>query len=471
MITLISTTAFAATQSWGSDDGTVIATGQEFSGAVWDETSETLYSVHDNGYLLSMNADGSDFESTYLGGDLEGITIVPGREGYLYVVVEHPDTIKEIYDGVFTGKQWTLTSWMTGDSNRGAESLTWIPSGEHGIAGLNEGVFAAGLQADGKFYVFSVDFETSESVTFHETFSATYAGSPMVFDLSGSHYDIETQTMYAIYDAGYNVMATLQLDDSGDWETVAKYSLPGDNEEGVAIIGPGTVILAEDSGELYSYTNWDLGYPEEEEEVIDVDTDGDGLLDSVELGLGTDPNVRDTDGDTFNDAFEVARGTDPLDFDDRVPELVNASNFIMDTVSITLASGREYSDTPFASEENSEIIYTWTNSYNRVLYATNGYLIKGFINGEVIKEMPMYNWRIDSYELISDTEVEVVYNSGYTVTIEPFADRDSTEITQMWTNVGSRALYVGNADNEGIGYKNGFAYKEFTVNPRWFIES
>jgi len=41
----------------------------------------------------------------------------------------------------------------------------------------------------------------------------------------------------------------------------------------------------------------------------------------------------------------------------------------------------------------------------------------------------------------------------------------------MWTNVGSRALYVGNADNEGIGYKNGFAYKEFTVNPRWFIES
>ncbi len=54
----------------------------------------------------------------------------------------------------------------------------------------------------------------------------------------------------------------------------------------------------------------------------DTDTDGDGLLDSVETDTGvyvsptdtgTDPNVADTDGDTYNDGDEVDAGTDPND--------------------------------------------------------------------------------------------------------------------------------------------------------------
>ena len=43
-----------------------------------------------------------------------------------------------------------------------------------------------------------------------------------------------------------------------------------------------------------------------------VDSDGDGLSDSEEALLGTDPNNADSDGDGISDGDEVANGTDPL---------------------------------------------------------------------------------------------------------------------------------------------------------------
>jgi len=45
---------------------------------------------------------------------------------------------------------------------------------------------------------------------------------------------------------------------------------------------------------------------------IDLDPDSDGLLTSLELELGTDPNKRDTDGDLLPDGWEVDRGLNPL---------------------------------------------------------------------------------------------------------------------------------------------------------------
>lgn len=50
---------------------------------------------------------------------------------------------------------------------------------------------------------------------------------------------------------------------------------------------------------------------------LDPDTDGDGLTDYDEIFVyGTDPLNPDTDGDGFTDGQEVEMGTDPLDPDD-----------------------------------------------------------------------------------------------------------------------------------------------------------
>jgi len=45
----------------------------------------------------------------------------------------------------------------------------------------------------------------------------------------------------------------------------------------------------------------------------DIDADGDGLLNSQEEELGTDPNNPDSDGDNHLDGVESEGGFDPLD--------------------------------------------------------------------------------------------------------------------------------------------------------------
>ncbi|MFN0244050.1 MAG: hypothetical protein ACKVWV_14260 [Planctomycetota bacterium] len=47
-------------------------------------------------------------------------------------------------------------------------------------------------------------------------------------------------------------------------------------------------------------------------EVLDLDTDGDGLYNGDELAHGTDPNVADSDGDGMSDGYEVDHASDPL---------------------------------------------------------------------------------------------------------------------------------------------------------------
>ena len=67
-----------------------------------------------------------------------------------------------------------------------------------------------------------------------------------------------------------------------------------------------------------------------------VDTDGDGLLDSVETNTGvyvsptdtgTDPNNPDTDGDGVNDGVEVAFGYNPCDPNDTPPAIPTTLRF------------------------------------------------------------------------------------------------------------------------------------------------
>jgi hypothetical protein len=49
---------------------------------------------------------------------------------------------------------------------------------------------------------------------------------------------------------------------------------------------------------------------------MDFDTDGDGLMDSMEAEYGTDPLNVDSDLDNHSDAVEIEQGTDPLDPND-----------------------------------------------------------------------------------------------------------------------------------------------------------
>jgi hypothetical protein len=56
-----------------------------------------------------------------------------------------------------------------------------------------------------------------------------------------------------------------------------------------------------------------------------IDTDGDNIVDAIELLLGTDPNNPDTDGDGIRDDYEVLVGTNPLNANS-VPEFGDGDN-------------------------------------------------------------------------------------------------------------------------------------------------
>ena len=78
-LALLSVCSRAAAAPWPAGDGVEIGNGfvSEPSGAV--VLGDRLWIVSDEGRLWSMGLDGSGPTSTYLGGDLEGVTSANGR--------------------------------------------------------------------------------------------------------------------------------------------------------------------------------------------------------------------------------------------------------------------------------------------------------------------------------------------------------------------------------------------------------
>ncbi len=110
----------------------------------------------------------------------------------------------------------------------------------------------------------------------------------------------------------------------------------------------------------------------------EVDSDGDGLSDTIEAQLGTDPNNVDTDGDSFPDGVEVQNGFNPFK-GDRDRSLarraeVNLStqqlNYFLDNVkigSMPVSSGLPKTPTPngeFTIERKRPVVNYVGPGYN-----------------------------------------------------------------------------------------------------------
>ena len=88
----------------------------------------------------------------------------------------------------------------------------------------------------------------------------------------------------------------------------------------------------------------------------DEDTDGDGLNDGDEVNNhGTDPTKSDTDDDGLSDGDEILNGTDPLVFNDTTPPTAVAVG-----ASVTAGTSVQL-DGSDSSDDNSEtLIYSWS---------------------------------------------------------------------------------------------------------------
>lgn len=231
----------------GTQIGGGLPSGYECSGALWHTRLDKLFTVHDGGTVSSMNTDGTGVYNWSLPGDLEGICAANPSSDFIYVGVENPDSIKEF--NVTTSsvtRTFDLTPWMTGPSNSGLEALTFVPD-----AGDPEGgLFYAGLQSDGKIYSFRLPLVSNPSSTTvtHVSTITPVAGRT---DISGLHYDVDRQVLYAVFDSANRLRAM-----EADGTFLVEWELPGSNQEGVTLAG-NHLYIAEDygsSGEIVDYS-------------------------------------------------------------------------------------------------------------------------------------------------------------------------------------------------------------------------
>jgi hypothetical protein len=433
-----------------------LSVGYEPSGAVWHYGLQQLILVGDDGDVTIMDRDGNNAQTQSPGGDLEGVTIVDRQGDLIYLMQEHPAKIIEysIEDKKVTGKSWDIQDDLGySNSKYGAEAITYLPEGYHQFP-IENGVFAIGLQENGKIYFFDINLDVSNNF---ELLGSILPDSSIIFDISGLDFNIESNTLYAIYD-GYNILLELQLENN-EWEVKESIQLTGSNQEGITLeptsSSYGSIYIAQDSGEVYRYDNFPGTFP-----TFDIDSDKDKLTDHEELVYGTDLSLSDTDGDTFTDWQEIIKhDTDPLDIDDRQPEKMLSYSLNSDsTISISYASGRTYIVTPF---EGDFINYYWPNRNGRTLFVVNEFEGLRIQNGEVVSDFNYWAQTIETLTLDTDSSFTVTYDNGDSATIDPFNGED---IKYIWTNSANKVVYVFSGEVV-YAYKNGIKFKE--VSPKY----
>jgi hypothetical protein len=111
------------------------------------------------------------------------------------------------------------------------------------------------------------------------------------------------------------------------------------------------------------------------------DSDNDGLSDSRELSLGTDPNNTNTDGDRYKDGEEVKLGKDPLKVNSANIKIYlldkswDWSSVIVNTISLVLKMGSLSSDTVIA------------DTYVKILVKNEGDDYSEYVNYDLVYEV------------------------------------------------------------------------------------
>lgn len=282
-----------AIDAWPGGEGTIIATYSDASGVVWHEGRQSLFVVQNSGTLVELDSNGTLKDSWVMTGDLEGIALAES-DRYLYIGVENPDSILEfdLQTGALSGKSWDLSAWLnSSDPNQGLESLSY-----------HNGYFYAGLQEDGKIYVFDVNLLVSDDVELVDTItpSASYS-----WDISALDYNSRTDLTYVIYDA-YD--ALLELDVSNN--VVNHYSLPGTAQEGIAVKAncmsrrAEVYLVNDDNGSVVKYTNYPITCLDADEDGINYTNDCNDYDSSVSTNQ---VYYRDIDGDGLGDPYTTTQ--------------------------------------------------------------------------------------------------------------------------------------------------------------------
>lgn len=222
-----------------------LSAGYEPSGAYWQDSTNSLFIVSDDGILTQLDEDGTVLNEWSVGGDLEGVTFSDDLPTRAFLGLENPDGIIEF--DISTGQTlrvFDLRTWMTGASNQGLEGLTFVPKESH----AEGGTFFAALQATGEVFEFELPIlssSTSTAITHLQTIQPV-AGRG---DLAGLQYSASSEGIYGVYDSS-DKLILFQTDGT----LLEEWSLAGHDQEGIALNSAACqTFITQDSGEVYLY--------------------------------------------------------------------------------------------------------------------------------------------------------------------------------------------------------------------------
>ena len=130
-------------------------------------------------------------------GDLEGIAVADPDSDFVYLGVEHPDSVREfnIATGLIT-RSFNLTPWLTGPTNAGLEALTFVPDTNHAEGRT---VLRRASRRWPHLYIRAADrFERDRDKRLHIGTIRPLAG---LTDIAGLHYDRANDVLYAAFDS------------------------------------------------------------------------------------------------------------------------------------------------------------------------------------------------------------------------------------------------------------------------------
>lgn len=417
----------------------------EPSGLVWHSGRNQLMAVGDEGQVIAMDEDGSDASLWTVSGDLEDITVVDPSSDYVYLADEDGYIKKYNLTTRAVTQSWSVSTWMPeldcdGDPDTkptcGMEALTYA-----------DGYFYAGYQYTGK--IFKLDLSGTTAVKMDE-----YAGySATSTDISGLAY--KDDYLYALYSDTLVVM-----DLSGNIQTA--YNVPNSDQEGVAIgedsndDGDANIFIAEDgSGRIYSYDNFPI-YGWTAPVVTDPDTDGDGVVDSLDCS-DSDASVSsyatfytdaDSDGMGSDTSASLCAVSAPAGYSSNS----NDSNDSIPNAGVEIAADGVDNDGDGSTDEHNTTEGNGLHPYYSTLNANvnsvgkisrywglrNGQVGVQYVDGSVYRYQPFTGTTSSTTSLVSiygtayftvTLNGSTVYMNGYTGNVESYTPNTRTEIS------------------------------------------
>lgn len=223
----------------------------EPSGIAFDRAGGRIFVVDDGGELWVLDEDFDEIDVFDLGGDLEGVDYLPGRD-QLLIAVEGEESVLVVDpdSGEIIGSH---------DIPRTFQGEVFMAAGGNGIETLT----AVGR----RIFVANQSFDPTDSADGSVLAELVIRGDgvlevvdihPLPFlDVSGSLYSRPSGELFLLSDSDSRVYQ-LKLDELDALPTGAlvpkallrSFQVPGEDQEGICLIH-GELVIAQDSGDLY----------------------------------------------------------------------------------------------------------------------------------------------------------------------------------------------------------------------------